>query len=130
MSLVVQKYGGTSLADAERIRAVAARVAATKREVDDVVVVASAMGHTTDQLVTLAREVSASGIRVNAVAPGFIQTEMLDSIPQLEEMIKTIPLRRVGTPEEVAGAVNFLCSPDASYITGHTLSVNGGLLPT
>ncbi|MBI3556408.1 MAG: SDR family oxidoreductase, partial [Deltaproteobacteria bacterium] len=46
------------------------------------------------------------------------------------EITKRIPLGRVGTPEEVAGAVAFLCSPDATYITGHTLSVNGGLFPT
>jgi 3-oxoacyl-[acyl-carrier protein] reductase len=55
---------------------------------------------------------------------------MINNIPQIEEMVKRIPLKRMGTPEEVAGAVSFLCSKDASYITGHTLSINGGLFPS
>jgi 3-oxoacyl-[acyl-carrier protein] reductase len=79
---------------------------------------------------TLAFEVGSRGIRVNAVAPGLIQTDMINNIPQIEEMVKRIPLKRMGTPEEVAGAVSFLCSKDASYITGHTLSINGGLFPS
>lgn len=78
---------------------------------------------------TLAMEVGSRGIRVNAVAPGLIETEMLSEIPQLEEMKKRIPLGRLGAAKEVAGAVSFLCSSDASYITGTTLSVNGGMFP-
>lgn len=78
---------------------------------------------------SLAMEVGARGIRVNAVSPGLIETEMIQNIPFLEELKKRIPLGRVGTPAEVAGAVSFLCSNDASYISGVTLSVNGGLFP-
>ena len=79
---------------------------------------------------TLALEVGSRGIRVNAVAPGLVETEMVEGLSQLEEFKSRIPLRRLGRPEEVAGAVAFLCSPDSSYITGHTLSVNGGLYPS
>jgi len=79
---------------------------------------------------TLSMEIGPRGIRVNAVAPGLIETEMISQIPQLEEFKKRIPLARFGAPEEVAGAVSFLCSKDASYISGHTLSVNGGLFPS
>lgn len=80
---------------------------------------------------TLARELGPRGIRVNAVAPGLIETEMLAALtPQLEEFKKQIPLQRIGKPEEVAGAVSFLCSEDASYVQGHTLSINGGLFPS
>ena len=81
---------------------------------------------------TLAMEAGSRGIRVNAVAPGLIETEMLNAIPQpqMDELKKRIPLGRIGNADEVAGAVSFLCSKDASYITGHTLSVNGGLMPT
>ncbi len=79
---------------------------------------------------SLSMEVGSRGIRVNAVAPGLIGTSMIGEIPQLDEVKKRIPLGRFGTCDEVAGAVAFLCSKDATYITGHTLSVNGGLLPT
>ena len=81
---------------------------------------------------TLSHEVGSRGIRVNAVAPGLIETEMVSDIPApyLEQMINRIPLKRMGTADEVAGVVSFLCSKDASYITGHTLSVNGGLFPS
>lgn len=78
---------------------------------------------------SLAMEVGSRGIRVNAVAPGIIETEMSAEIPFLEELKKRIPLGRTGKAEEVAGAVSFLCSQDASYISGCTLSVNGGLFP-
>lgn len=78
---------------------------------------------------SLAMEVGARGIRVNAVAPGLIETEMIQDLPGLDEMKKRIPLGRFGRPEEVAGVVSFLCSDDASYITGATISVNGGLFP-
>lgn len=78
---------------------------------------------------SLALEVGSRGIRVNAVAPGLIETEMIENLPFLAEMKKRIPLGRLGKPEEVASAVAFLCSPDAAYITGATISVNGGLFP-
>lgn len=81
---------------------------------------------------TLAMEAGSRGIRVNAVAPGLIESDMLGDIPAkyLDEMKKRIPLGRVGNPDEVSGVVAFLCSKDASYITGHTISVNGGLFPS
>src|SRR5262249_27363653 len=81
---------------------------------------------------TLALEVGSRGIRVSSVSPGFIETDMLRALAQdkVQALRERIPLRRFGTTEEVAGAVSFLCSPDANYITGHTLSVNGGLFPS
>lgn len=78
---------------------------------------------------SLAMEVGSRNIRVNAVSPGLIETEMIQNIPFLEEIKKRIPMGRVGSPNEVAGAVSFLCSSDASYVSGVTLSVNGGLFP-
>lgn len=79
---------------------------------------------------SVAREVASRNITVNAVAPGWIQTAMTDVLsPELKEtMAKTIPLGRAGTDQEVAHAVSFLASPEASYITGHVLDVNGGML--
>jgi len=79
---------------------------------------------------TLAMELGARGIRVNGVAPGLIETEMIHTIPNLENFKKQIPLGRFGAPEEVAGVVSFLCSADATYVNGHTISVNGGLFPS
>lgn len=76
---------------------------------------------------TLAMELAGRGIRVNAVAPGLIETEMIAEVKGLEEMKKRVPMGRIGKPEEVASVVSFLCSQDASYMTGQTLSVNGGL---
>ena len=79
---------------------------------------------------TLAREFGKHGITVNAVAPGFIATEMTDTIP--EEMrkasIAAIPVRRAGQPEDIAYAYLFLASDEASFVSGHCLSVNGGVL--
>lgn len=79
---------------------------------------------------SLAREVAARGITVNAVAPGFIDTDMTKALPdaQREALQKSIPLNRLGQPEEIAASVAFLASPDAGYITGETLHVNGGML--
>lgn len=79
---------------------------------------------------SLAMEVGSRGIRVNAVAPGLVLTDMISEIPELEKMKDRIPLRRFGTCEEVAGTVSFLCSTDSGYITGTTIGVNGGLYPT
>lgn len=75
---------------------------------------------------SLAREVARSGVLVNAVSPGFIETDMTKDLPKAE-LLKMIPVHRFGTSAEVAGAVAFLCSEDASYITGQVLNVNGGI---
>lgn len=74
----------------------------------------------------LAQEVAARKITVNAVAPGFIATDMTKELPE-DELKKMIPVGRFGKPEEVASAVGFLVSEEASYITGEVISVNGGL---
>lgn len=74
---------------------------------------------------SLAVETAKRGVLVNAVAPGFIATEMTARIPP-ERVLPHIPLGRIGQPEDVAGVVAFLCSPEASYITGQVVSVNGG----
>ncbi len=78
----------------------------------------------------LAREVASRNITVNAVAPGWIETAMTEVLPEemKEQMKKTIPLGRAGKPEEIAYAVRWLASEEAAYITGHVLSVNGGML--
>jgi len=74
----------------------------------------------------LAIEVAKRNILVNAVSPGFIETEMVNDLPK-EKILPMIPLNRFGTPMEVAGVVSFLCSEKASYITGQVISVNGGV---
>lgn len=78
---------------------------------------------------SLAREVGARGITVNAVAPGFIETDMTDSLPeeQREALSKQIPMGRLGTTEEIAGTVLFLASDAGAYITAQTIHVNGGM---
>lgn len=75
----------------------------------------------------LAIELAKRKITVNCVAPGLIDTAMLDEHVPVEELLKLIPAQRMGSPEEVAGAVNFLMSAEASYITRQVLAVNGGL---
>ncbi|MEI6614170.1 MAG: 3-oxoacyl-[acyl-carrier-protein] reductase [Chrysiogenales bacterium] len=79
---------------------------------------------------SMARELGSRNITVNAVAPGFILTEMTEKLPAnvKEAYIAQIALKRAGTPEDVAAAVHFLISPDAQYITGTILNVSGGLL--
>jgi 3-oxoacyl-[acyl-carrier protein] reductase len=76
-----------------------------------------------------ARELASRGITVNAVAPGFIETDMTDKMPEgaREQMITQIPLSRLGQPEDIAKAVRFLASDDASYMTGQTIHVDGGM---
>jgi 3-oxoacyl-[acyl-carrier protein] reductase len=75
---------------------------------------------------TVAAEVARRGVTVNAVAPGLIETAFTEEVLE-GEMAKAIPARRVGTPEEVAACIRFLASADASYVTGTTLTVDGGL---
>ena len=74
----------------------------------------------------LAQETAARNVTVNAVAPGFIATDMTKGLPE-DELKKLIPMKRFGQPEEVAELVGFLCSDKASYITGEVVSINGGL---
>jgi 3-oxoacyl-[acyl-carrier protein] reductase len=78
---------------------------------------------------SLAREVGSRGITVNAIAPGFIDTDMTRALAEAQRSALTaqIPLGRLGQPADIGAAVAFLCSPDAAYITGETLNVNGGM---
>lgn len=79
---------------------------------------------------SLAREVAPRGITVNAVAPGYIATSMTENLPEsiTKMFVDLIPMKRFGSPEEVARAVKFLLSDDSSYITGQVIGVNGGML--
>lgn len=78
---------------------------------------------------SLAREIGSRGITVNTVAPGFIDTDMTRELPeeQRETLISQIPLNKLGDPQDIANAVAFLASPEAAYITGETINVNGGM---
>ena len=78
---------------------------------------------------TFAKEFGSRGVRVNAVAPGFVQTAMTDALPEdvKAKALEAVPLKRFATTQDIAKAVMFLASEDASYITGHILAVNGGL---
>jgi 3-oxoacyl-[acyl-carrier protein] reductase len=78
---------------------------------------------------SLAQEMASRNITVNAVAPGFIDTDMTHALPQelKDKVLAAIPLKRLGTPADVAAAVRFLASEEAAYITGHVLNVNGGM---
>ncbi len=76
----------------------------------------------------LAKEGARSGITVNAIAPGYVDTEMVRAVPEdvLQKIIRTIPVGRLGTPQDIARTVEFLVSDDASFITGATFDINGG----
>jgi 3-oxoacyl-[acyl-carrier protein] reductase len=78
---------------------------------------------------SLARELASRGVRANAIAPGYIQTALTDVLPEdvQQAILANTPLARLGTPDDVAGAVRFLCSDEASFITGEVLLVDGGL---
>ncbi|QHB70381.1 3-oxoacyl-ACP reductase FabG [Stenotrophomonas sp. 364] len=78
---------------------------------------------------SLAKEIGSRGITVNVVAPGFIDTDMTKALPEEQRagLVKTIALERLGEPSDIANAVAFLAGPSASYITGETLHVNGGM---
>jgi 3-oxoacyl-[acyl-carrier protein] reductase len=79
---------------------------------------------------TAAKELAPRGITVNAVAPGFISTDMTDELPEdvRSEMLKQIPLNRMGDPKDIAGVVSFIASDASSYMTGQTLHVDGGMV--
>ena len=78
---------------------------------------------------SLARELGSRGVRANVVAPGYINTRLTDVLPEEAQsaMLANTPLGKLGDPEDVAGAVRFLCSDEASFITGEVLLVDGGL---
>ncbi|MBD3187064.1 glucose 1-dehydrogenase [Candidatus Bathyarchaeota archaeon] len=78
---------------------------------------------------TIAKEMSRYNVNCNAVQPGFIKTPMTDKMPEkiINKFIAAIPLQRMGLPEDIAGSVKFLCSPDSDYITGFSIEVDGGL---
>jgi len=79
---------------------------------------------------SLAKEVASYGVTANAVAPGFIDTEILSGMPEkkLAEYLQNVPLRRLGTAREVAALVGYLCSDEAAYMTGQTLRIDGGMV--
>ena len=78
---------------------------------------------------TIAREVASRGITVNALAPGFIETQMVEAIPEdlRKQILERIPLGQFGTPDDVARSVVFLASDDGAYITGQVIGIDGGL---
>ena len=78
---------------------------------------------------SMARELASRNINVNAVAPGFIETHMTAKLDekQKEQLLSTVPMRRMGKPEDVAKVIGFLCSPEADYITGQVIAIDGGM---
>jgi 3-oxoacyl-[acyl-carrier protein] reductase len=79
---------------------------------------------------SMARELASRNITVNAIAPGFIETEMTAKLNDIQRdaLLKNVPMGRLGTPEDIAKAVGFLCSEDANYITGQVITVDGGMV--
>ena len=77
---------------------------------------------------SIAKEVASRGITVNCIAPGWIDTEMTDELPEnsKNELLNRIPVGKIGTPEDIAHATLFLASDEANYITGQTITVDGG----
>jgi acetoacetyl-CoA reductase len=78
---------------------------------------------------SLAREVARKGVTVNSVSPGYVKSAMTDAVPQdlRDQILASVPVGRIGQPEDIARAVAFLCAEDSGYITGINLPVNGGL---
>jgi 3-oxoacyl-[acyl-carrier protein] reductase len=91
---------------------------------------ASAKAAVVGMTVAAAKELAPSNVRVNAVAPGIVDTELLDGLPEdaRERAVASVALGRIGTAEDVAGAIAFLCSDDAAYVTGQVLGVDGGMV--
>lgn len=89
---------------------------------------AAAKGALNSATKSLAREVASRGITVNAVAPGIIDTTMSASAFDAAEIARLVPMKRAGNPEEVADLIGFLASPQAAYITGQIISINGGMI--
>jgi 3-oxoacyl-[acyl-carrier protein] reductase len=77
---------------------------------------------------SLAREIASRGITVNAVAPGILDTPMSESAFDAQDIARLVPMKRAGTPDEVADLIGFLASTQAAYITGQIISINGGMI--
>jgi 3-oxoacyl-[acyl-carrier protein] reductase len=88
---------------------------------------AAAKGALNSATKALSLEVASRGVTVNAVAPGIIQSPMADAVFDPKVVAEMVPVRRAGTPDEVAALVGFLCGPEAGYITGQVISINGGM---
>ena len=137
MSLIVHKYGGTSMGSTERISQVARRVAKWARTGHQMVVVPSAMSGETNRLLALAKELAPRRIRVNSIHPGPIANDFQRAVEaDLGKIIhrdggaffdEQTPLGRHGTPQEIAQSVLYLASAQSSYTTGLMLMVDGGM---